>query len=102
MRREFICHRCGSANRRGVENCNYCGLQVGWRPSFPDTLRFWRWPVGFVEASGSLAASLAATVELANLGNWASNVLVMPLLVYSSLALLYHFSSSLPDTDNRQ
>ena len=64
MRREFICHRCGTANRRGTENCNYCGLQVGWRPGVPDWLLIWRWPVRLRESMGSLAAPLAIAVEL--------------------------------------
>ena len=102
MGREFICHRCGSANRRGVENCSYCGLQVGWRPSYPDSLRFWRWPAGFIEASGSIAAGLATTVELAKLGNWASYSITTPLVLYAVLTLLYHLTSQPSNSDSSQ
>lgn len=93
MPRDFICHRCGTANRRPVENCRYCGLQVGWRPSFPDTLRVWRWPAPLMESVGSLAASLAAIVAWAYPGAWVTALLAWPLLGVSSITLFWHFFS---------
>lgn len=93
MPREFICHRCGTANRRPVENCRYCGLQVGWRPSFPDTLRIWRWPAGLMETAGSLAASFAALIAMTYPGTWAATIFAWPLLAFSSFTLFWHFLS---------
>ena len=90
MRREFICHRCGTANRGGAENCSYCGLQVGWRPSVPDWLLVWRWPALLRESMGSLAAPLAIAVELALPGTSASYVVSLPLLAFSATLLVYH------------
>ena len=100
MPREFICHRCGTANRRPVENCRYCGLQVGWKPSFPDTLRMWRWPVGRMESSGSLTALVAANVVLTYPETWVSTIVAWPLLAFSSLTLFWHILSrtSLPES----
>ena len=102
MRREFICHRCGTANHRGSENCSYCGLQVGWRPSFPDSLRFWRWPRLFNESVGSLAAPLAAMAELTYSGAWATYLLSLPLVTLSALTLCSHFFTAMPDTEHTE
>jgi hypothetical protein len=97
MQREFICHRCGAANRRGAENCSYCGLQVGWRPSVPEWLLLWRWPALIRECLGSLAAPLAVTVELAMPGTSASFLLTLPLLTFSATLLVYHAIIEIPD-----
>ena len=102
MRREFICHRCGRANRRGALNCSYCGLQVAWRPSYPDSLRFWRWPVLLKESVGSLSAALAATVELASSALWATYLFSLPLLALSALTLCSHFLTRWPDAGNME
>ena len=102
MRREFICHRCGRANRRGTENCRYCGLQVAWRPSFPNSLRFWQWPTPLKESVGGLAAPLAAIVELSNSGAWATYLLTLPLLAVSALTLFSHFLTQLPGAGNTE
>ena len=102
MRREFICHRCGTANQRGVENCSYCGLQVGWRPSVPDWLLVWRWPAPVRDYMGSLAAPLAVAVELALPGTPASYILTLPLLAFSATLLVYHTLAQLPDDGHRQ
>lgn len=87
MRRAFICHRCGAANRPAVENCTYCGLQVGWRPHLPAALRFWRWTAGRREAAGAtfaiLAALLTTTLSL--------TALALPLLAFSVLLLAWAF-----------
>ena len=100
MRREFICRRCGRANRRGAENCSYCGLQVAWRPSLPTSLRFWRWPTQLKESVGGLAAPLAAIVEMAYWGTWATYLLTLPLLALSVLTLFSHFFTQLPGAGN--
>ena len=102
MRREFICHRCGTANRRGTENCNYCGLQVGWRPGVPDWLLIWRWPVRLRESMGSLAAPLAIAVELSLSGAWATYLLTVPLLTFSSTLLLCQAITQVPGDGNPQ
>ena len=102
MRREFICHRCGTANRRGAENCSYCGLQVAWRPSYPDPLRFWRWPTLMKESVGSLSAALAATIELSLSAPLATYLLSLPLLALSALTLCSHFLTHWPDTGSAE
>ena len=102
MRREFICHRCGAANRRGAENCSYCGLQVGWRPSFPDWLLVWRWPALLTEFAGGLAAPLAIAVELALPGTAASYLLTLPLLTLSATLLLCHAIIQIPGDEHQQ
>ena len=90
MRREFICHRCGTANRRGTENCRYCGLQVGWRPRIPGWILLWQWPARLRDSMGSLAAPLAVAVELSLSGAWATYLLTLPLLTLSSALLVCH------------
>ena len=100
MRREFLCHRCGRVNRRGAENCRHCGLQLAWRPSFPDSLRFWRWPELLKESVGSLAAPLAATVVLTFSGTWAAYWVSLPLLALSALTLCSHFLNQMPGAGN--
>ena len=102
MRREFICHRCGTANRRGTENCSYCGLQVGWRPSVPDWLLVWRWPAMLRECVGSLAAPLAIAVELALPGASVSYLLTLPLLAFSGALLACHYITQIPDDEHQQ
>ena len=88
MPREFICHRCGMPNKRGAENCRFCGLQVGWRPSFPQFLRFWDWTLEGKELLGSLAAAGAGTLAIAYAAPWVSYFFTLPLLLFSSLTLL--------------
>ncbi len=90
MRREFICHRCGTANRPTAENCSYCGLQVAWRPRVPDTLRFWRWPEPIKERVGVVATILAVIFEGTVQVAWASAVFTAPLLAVGGLALLWN------------
>ncbi len=90
MGREFICHRCGTANRRGAENCSYCGLQVGWRPSVPDWLRFWQWPVPLCEQAGGLAAFGAFALAIYFPGAWITSYFAPPLIIFSCLALVSH------------
>ena len=85
MRREFICHRCGRANGPAVENCAYCGLQVGWRPTMPAIFRFRRWSAAQRDAAGALAAILAAGLETA----LSLSLLTLPLLAVSSLLLIW-------------
>ena len=85
MRREFICHRCGRANGPAVENCAYCGLQVGWRPTLPHILRFRRWPAAQRDAAGALTAILAAGLET----TLSLSLLTLPLLAVSSLLLIW-------------
>ena len=75
-------------NRRGAENCRFCGLQVGWRPSLPYFLRFWDWTLEGKELMGSLAAAAAVTLELGYSSPWVSYLFAMPLLLFSSLTLL--------------
>lgn len=89
MRREFICHRCGTANQRQAENCKFCGLQVGWRPGIPGFIRFWKWPAARQETAGSLAAPLAVMVEATYPGMWASYVFSAPLLLFSAAMLFW-------------
>ena len=101
MRREFICHRCGTANRRGTENCSYCGLQVGWRPSVPDWLLVWRWPAHLRDCMGSLAAPLAIAVELALPGGSALYLLTLPLLAFSATLLAWHSITQIPDDEHQ-
>ena len=100
MPREFICHRCGTANNDQAENCKFCGLQVGWRPSVPNFIRFWSWPAQLKELGGSVAAPIVVFLELTVPGTWASYVLSLPLLAASALALLWHSTTDLPDTGN--
>lgn len=102
MRREFICHRCGSANRRGTENCSYCGLQVGWRPSVPDWVMLWRWPALPRDFVGSLAAPLAISVELAFPDTTASYLLTLPLLAFSATLLVCHALTEIPDDGHQK
>ena len=90
MRREFICHRCGTANRPTAENCAYCGLQIGWRPSLPDTIRFWRWPAPIKETVGAVAAPLAVAVETNLHTAWVTAAITIPLLVVSLTALFWY------------
>lgn len=85
MRREFICHRCGRANGPAVENCAYCGLQVGWRPTMPNILRFRLWPAARRDAAGALTAILAAGLETV----LSLTILTLPLLAFSSLLLIW-------------
>lgn len=85
MGREFICHRCGRANGPAVENCAYCGLQVGWRPALPAALNFRRWTAAQRDAAGALSAILAAGLETA----LALTLLALPLLAGSALLLLW-------------
>lgn len=85
MRREFICHRCGRANGPAVENCAYCGLQVGWRPTLPNILRFRRWSAAQRDMAGAGAAILAAGLETA----LSLALLTLPLLAFSSLLLIW-------------
>ena len=87
MRREFICHRCGTANPATAENCAYCGLQTGWRPRLPDALRFWRWPAAIKEAVGAAAGPLAVTFAAAFPGSGIAAAIAIPLLAASGLAL---------------
>ena len=84
MRREFICHRCGRANGPAVENCAYCGLQVGWRPTMPHILRFRRWSAAQRDTVGALSVILAAGLETA----LSLSLLTLPLLAVSSLLLV--------------
>ena len=85
MRREFICHRCGRANGPAVENCAYCGLQVGWRPTMPALFRFRRWTAAQRDMAGAGAAILAAGLESA----LSLSILTLPLLAFSSLLLIW-------------
>lgn len=85
MRREFICHRCGRANGPAVENCAYCGLQVGWRPTLPHILRFRRWSAAQRDMAGALSAILAAGLETA----LSLSILTLPLLAFTSLLLIW-------------
>ena len=102
MGREFICRRCGTANRRGVENCSYCGLQVGWKPSYPDLMRFWRWPLRLTEIVGSLAAFAAAALEIASPAGWTISWLTVILLAFSAIILAYHSTLKLPGAESGQ
>ena len=88
MPREFICHRCGMPNKQGAENCRFCGLQVGWRPSFPYLLRFWHWTNEAKQLLGSMAAAGAVTLEFAYTGPWVSYLFTLALLLLSSTILL--------------
>ncbi len=101
MRREFICHRCGTANRRGTENCRYCGLQIGWRPGVPEWVMVWRWPAKVRESMGSLAAPLAIAVELTLPAGPASYLLTLPLLTFSATLLLCQAIMQMPGDGNR-
>lgn len=87
MGREFICHRCGRANGPAVENCAYCGLQVGWRPSLPAALDFRRWTAAQWDTAGALSAILAAALETAS----SLTLLALPLLAVSALLLICPF-----------
>ena len=98
MPREFICHRCGTANNDQAENCKFCGLQVGWRPSVPNFIRFWSWPSPLKELGGTLAAPLVVALETTFPGTWATYLFSLPLLTASVLALLWHSTTDLPDT----
>lgn len=102
MRREFICHRCGTPNRRGSENCSYCGLQIGWRPSFPEWLMIWRWPARIMESMGSLAPPIAIGVELALPDAAPSHFLTLPLLALSATLLVCHSITQPPGGRNHQ
>lgn len=85
MRREFICHRCGRANGPAVENCAYCGLQVGWRPHLPAALDCRRWSAAQRDMAGALTAILAAGLETA----LSLTILTLPLLAGSALLLAW-------------
>ena len=87
MRRAFLCHRCGAANRPAAENCAYCGLQVAWRPQLPAALRFWRWSPSRRETAGAVSAILAALLEMA----LSLTILTLPLLTVSALLLAWDF-----------
>lgn len=87
MRRSFICHRCGTVNRAAAENCAYCGLQIGWRPRLPDTLRFWRWSAARQAVVGTAAAALAALLEAV----LAATMLALPPLAVSLLLLAWSY-----------
>ena len=102
MRREFICHRCGTANDRGTENCRFCGLQIGWRPSFPEWLLVWRWPARFMESMGSLAAPIAIGVEMSLPETVPSHLLTLPLLALSAALLLCHSLTQAPGDGKQQ
>ncbi len=102
MRREFICRRCGTANRPTAENCAYCGLQIGWRPSLPDTFRFWRWPAPIREAAGTFAGLLAVTVEITGYGLWASVAFTIPLLAVSAAILCWNLLLEPPGRKNQE
>ena len=97
MPREFICHRCGMPNKRGAENCRFCGLQVGWRPSVPYFLRFWDWTLEGKELIGSMASAGAVTLLIGYSGTWVSYFLALPLLLLGSLTLLSLNLSQLQD-----
>ena len=90
MRREFICHRCGTANSRRAENCQFCGLQVGWRPSLPGFVRIWTWPEQMKETVACVATFLCVTLESGYPGTWATYVISLPLLTISASLLLAH------------
>ena len=87
MRRPFLCHRCGAANQPAAENCNYCGLQVGWRPHFPPALRFWHWPPARRETAGAISAILAALLTT----TLSLTAFALPLLAFSVLLLTWAF-----------
>lgn len=91
MRRAFICHRCGAANRPAVENCTYCGLQVGWRPHFPPVLRFWRWAPARREAAGAVSAILGTLLPTAG----SLTALAWPLLAFSAILLAWDFMTDI-------
>ena len=100
MRREFICHRCGTANHSTAENCRYCGLQVGWRPSLPATLKFWRWPQVVKDTVGALSAPLALT--LLTLYPDSGAALSLSLLSVSLTFLLWRFLAAPPGGNIRE
>ncbi len=102
MRREFICRRCGTANRPTAENCAYCGLQIGWRPSLPDTIRFWRWPAPIRETVGPCTASLAVTTAATVPAAWASVLITIPLLVVSAAVLFLNVLAEPPERESRE
>ena len=85
MGRGFICHRCGRANGPAVENCAYCGLQVGWRLSLPAALDFRRWTAAQRDTAGALSAILAAALQTA----LSLPLLTLPLLACSALLLIW-------------
>ena len=99
MPREFICHRCGTANDRGSENCRFCGLQVGWRPTLPYFFRFWRWNLDRMEVIGSMAAPIGATLALSYPGTWLYYLVAFPLIMFSSLSLLWLTISRSPRSE---
>lgn len=96
MRRAFLCHRCGAANRPAAENCAYCGLQVAWRPQLPVVLRFWRWPAARRETAGAASAILAALLET----TLSLTILTLPLLTVSALLLTWSYLAD--DTSGRE
>lgn len=102
MPREFICHRCGMPNKRGAENCRFCGLQVGWRPSFPYLLRFWHWTSEGKELIGSMSAAGAFTLEFAYSGSWVSYLVTLPPLLLSFLTLLSLSFSQMQDPNESE
>ena len=85
MRRDVICHRCGSVNQPSIEVCAYCGLQISWKPHFPEVMHFWDWshPVKWIV--GALLAPLAfITQRLVS-----AEIIVVPLLTASVLTLIW-------------
>ena len=101
MRREFICHRCGTANHPSVENCRYCGLQVGWRPGLPATFKFWRWPVSIKDTVGAMSAPLAL-ILLTLFPDSGAALVGIPLLAVSLAFLLWRFLAAPPGRQLRE
>lgn len=87
MRRAFLCHRCGAANPPAAENCNYCGLQIRWRPHLPPALRFWHWPPAQRETAGATSALLAALLTT----TLSLTILALPFLAVSAILLTWSF-----------
>ena len=89
MRRDFICHRCGTANRPDAGNCAYCGLQIGWHPQTPVTFLFWRWPGPVKWAVGALTAPLAFSIKAIWETASVTTVIAISLLALSLLLLVW-------------
>ena len=101
MRREFICHRCGTANSRRAENCQFCGLQVGWRPSIPGFVRIWAWSGQMKETVACIAAFLCVALESGYPGTWASYLVSLPMLTVSALLLVARSVDESSSTEQR-